>query len=101
MSAKLPTRTELARRLCYWHRASKNDQARQFMQPRVSTNIDEIPSYLADEYYQAADNLTMAMDTNPGRVIEVFLTLDGVKPTEQAIARHAIVLDWATSPIPE
>lgn len=101
MSAKLPDRTELARRLCYWHRSHKNDQARQAMQPQVTTNIDELPGHLAAEYHQAATNLTTAMDTNPGNIIEAFLTLSGVEPTEQAITRHAIILDWSHTPLPE
>ena len=61
----------IARRLCYWHRSHKNDQARQ------------------------------AMDTNPGNIIEAFLALSGVEPTEQAITRHAIILDWSHTPLPE
>lgn len=75
MRVTLPDHTELARRLCYWHRTHKNDQARQAMQPRVTTHH--------------------------GNAIEAFLVLSGVEPTGDAVARHAIILDWATSPLPK
>lgn len=101
MRVTLPDHTELARRLCYWHRTAKNDQARQFMQPRVSTNIDELPGHLAAEYHRAARNLTDAVATHTGNIIEAFLVLSGVEPTGDTVARHAIILDWATSPLPE
>ncbi|AHI04392.1 hypothetical protein CFAL_11920 (plasmid) [Corynebacterium falsenii DSM 44353] len=101
MRATLPDHTELARRLCYWHRTHKNDQARQAMQPRVTTNIDELPGHLAAEYHRAARNLTDAVATHTGNIIEAFLVLSGVEPTGDAVVRHAIILDWATSPLPE
>ena len=37
----------------------------------------------------------------PGAVMNRALALSGVEPTGDTVARHAIILDWSHTPLPE